>query len=126
MAEDTFMSCTIVTQTYSADILKMFGDMGSSTQGLPGLLVLERILQSTLRKPVVFERVSVTATSWGHVIRCYLKWAGKSKAAFPARVDCGRMAVPSLDGEFVWLLNIEPDLNTGGSPSNLSPPPPIS
>lgn len=108
MAENTSMFCIIAIMTSSGDILKLFGNMASSTRGWPARLVLERILQNTPQKAGAFEHLSTTATSYGLVIEFSLTLATSSKRFSQAGLYSGTMNLPSVGGEFGYLLDIAP------------------
>lgn len=106
MADGISMFCTIVLSSFNAGILKLFGHMGSSTRGLAARLVLARILQSTPQKSGEFVHRSSTVTSYGHVIVFDLTSPRQSKRFSQEGVYSGMMSIPSLDGEFGYLLSI--------------------
>ena len=106
MADGISMFCTIVVSSFNGDILKLFGHMGSPTRGLPGRLVLGRILQSTPQKLGEFVHRSSTVTSYGHVIVFDLTSPRQSNRFCKEGVYSGTMNIPSLDGEFGYLLTI--------------------
>jgi len=106
MAENISMFCTMAVMTSNADILKLFGNMASSTRGWPGRLVLERILQSTPQKAGVFAHLSTTVTNFGLVIEFSLTSATSLKRFSQVGLFSGTMNLPSLDGEFGYLLDI--------------------
>jgi len=106
MADGTSMFCTIVLNSFNADILKLFGHMGSPTRGLPARLVLARILQSTPQKSGEFVHRSSTVTNYGLVTVFDLTSPRVSKRFSQEGVYSGTMSIPSLDGEFGYLLSI--------------------
>ena len=106
MADGTSMFCTIVLNSFNADILKLFGHMGSPTRGLPARLVLARILQSTPQKSGEFEHRSSTVTNYGLVTVFALTSPRVSRRFSQEGVYSGTMSIPSLDGEFGYLLSI--------------------
>lgn len=108
MAENISMYCTMAIMTSNADILKLFGNMASSTRGWPARLVLERILQSTPQRQGEFVHRSTTVTSYGLVIEFNLVSRKALKRFSQANLLSGSMVLPSLDGEFGYLLDISP------------------